>query len=208
MITTDHQMKRILITILILCTAYAAVARNVTGVVRSGAQPLAGVVVSDGENFAVTDAKGAFKLKASDAAEFVYIATPSGYSAPIVDGVVKFYERLDKIGKKDKVVFELTRISDSDDFVVFTVADPQTGNRRHMNRFIKETEPDMQAVAKDYQAKGMTPVGLYLGDIAWDHLEFFDDYKKHTARLGFPVYQTIGNHDYDLKVLSHDHTRR
>lgn len=201
-------MKRLLITLILLCGALTVSARDITGVVRSGGKGLEGVLVTDGTNFAVTDAKGAFRLNTASGAEFVYITTPSGYSAPVVDGVVQFYRRLDQVGKKDRVVFELDRLTSGDDFVLLTVADPQTGNQRHFDRFQKETEPDLAALIEDYRAGGFTPLALYLGDIAWDQLQFFAEYRKHVERLGVPVYQTIGNHDYDMNLVGDEAASR
>ncbi len=64
-------MKRLLIiNIFILSTlsaAFAAPPRNgaVRGRVAAGGRPVEGVVVSDGDNFAVTDSKGAARRRLS-----------------------------------------------------------------------------------------------------------------------------------------------
>ena len=74
-------MKKILFIILLLQLCLGSEARVVKGVVRSGEKKLSGVVVTDGMNFTQTKRNGAFCFEICDSAEFVYIVTPSGYTA-------------------------------------------------------------------------------------------------------------------------------
>jgi len=75
-------MKKFFIGILVLAlSCMSAQARKVRGTVRCGAEPLSGVVVTDGYGFAMTRKSGKFVLEVSDEAEFVYIVTPAGHVA-------------------------------------------------------------------------------------------------------------------------------
>ena len=46
---------------------------------------------------------------------------------------------------------------------------------------------------------------IALGDIAWDELDLFSNYKQAMAGLQIPFYPVIGNHDHDLN-FSDDYT--
>lgn len=83
-------MKKIVMMLLALGAAsFAADARKVSGSVISGEEKLAGVIVTDGENFTQTKKNGKFSFEINDDAEFVYIVTPSGYVADWSTGVLE-----------------------------------------------------------------------------------------------------------------------
>ena len=90
-------MKRLAI----LCAAFliaagSADARKVTGYVHSGEEKLSGVIVTDGENFTQTKKNGKFAFEINDDAEFVFIITPSGYTADWSSGVPAYYRYADQ----------------------------------------------------------------------------------------------------------------
>lgn len=191
-------MKKLFAALLLFSAVWQAGAYPVKGVVRSGNEKINGVVVTDGRSVTLTDEKGRFELEASDDAQYVYICTPSGYHAPIEGGVPRFFQNLS--GKKgSNYDFDLVDFSSPAGYAVFAVADPQTADRANMDRFTSETEPDMAALAAEYTAEGIRTVGLYLGDISWDNMDLYSDFKEHMARLGYPVHTVIGNHDFDEK---------
>ncbi len=195
-------MKRILsILITVLLTAGWCSARSVSGVVSAVGKPLAGVVVTDGGHFAVTDSRGVFRLEVSAKADFVYIVTPAGYTAPFESGTPQFYLPVEKSRKSYD--FELLPMPEAgDDYVMITIADPQTQNQRHFDRFRQESIPDLQALVAQYKAQGTNVAGICLGDICWDYESFglYAEYKAQIATLGIPFYPVIGNHDHNLHV--------
>ena len=74
-----YSMKRIALALAaIVLFAASAQARKVSGTVMNGELYMNGVVVTDGENFTTTNAKGKFTFEIKDDAEFVFIVTPSG----------------------------------------------------------------------------------------------------------------------------------
>lgn len=190
-------MKNSRLIITSVCAFLAGIsllpAREVTGSVKCGSSRLSGVVVSDGENFAVTGRNGKFRMDISDSADFVFVVTPSGYTAPYESGAPVFYMEADGTERFD---FQLLRTEDSEDYTLVAIADPQTLHERHFAKFMKTGFPDLNSTVEAYKSEGLT-VGLTLGDICWDSHEIYPEYKKAMAGLGIPFYTVIGNHDHE-----------
>ncbi len=179
--------------------ALSSQARKLSGTVKSGKHKLENVVVTDGRQFTQTDKKGSFNLEVADTTEFVYIFNPSGYSAPFTSGSPKFYEKLtDSTGN---IVFDLEKLPFSNDhYALVAIADPQTRTKKHFNRFREQALTDVQESVSAFKREKTNTIGLALGDLVWDSLDLFADYKEAMASLGIPFYQVIGNHDYDLDI--------
>ncbi len=167
-------------------------AKTVRGKVSSEGKALAGVIVSDGYRFAKTDAAGAFKLSTHKDARFVFVITPSGYVAPYGSGSPQFYLPLKGTRRFD---FSLEKFGDTKDYYLFSVSDPQMANKKHLKRFTGKPLGDLKGMARRCSAARPT-VGIALGDIAWNNLEFFAPYKEAVAGTGIPFYAVIGNHDF------------
>ena len=180
-----------LLSLFVLCGSLNA--GNVKGSVQCSGKVLKGVVVTDGKHFAKTDANGEFKLKVSDDARFVYMVTPSGYVADFSSGAPKFYQSYSS-DKKD-YRFDLIKTSDSKDYTLFSVSDPQMKQGKNVAQFEEKPLGDIVANAKEYGSKGPV-VGIALGDIAWNELEIYPSYKSDMAKTGIPFYSVIGNHDH------------
>ncbi len=187
--------KNFFVVLIFLAFCYAAEARTVKGRVHCGTENIGGVIVTDGVNFSRTSARGKFKLDIADEAEFVYIVTPSGYSAPFSSGSPEFYRKAEG---EDTFDFDLVSLGDGD-YTIFAISDPQTKHDRHFAKFCAAPLQDIKANAPKYLRTGPL-VGIMLGDICWDDTPMLAKYKKEAASLGFPVYAVIGNHDYNRKV--------
>ena len=194
------KMKRIISAALALFIAVPAIfAGTVSGVVNSAKGGVPGVVVTDGYSFAKTDANGKYSLKLNGAARFVHIVTPGDYNPPYTQGTPEFYLEVDKGTKSYD--FYLNKVEGNPQkYVLVAIADPQTQTDRHFERFRTESLPDIAKTAQEFKAKGYNVKGICLGDIAWDTLSFMPRYKKEMAKIGFPFYPVIGNHDHDLNV--------
>lgn len=196
-------MKRLFIFTVLLLFAAAGIAatpplaRTVKGRVTAENSPLEGVVVSDGENFAVTDSKGAFSLTVGEKAPFVFVVTPSGYSAPCQEGFPVFYQPVD--GRRCPYEFRLERLASSEGYELLAVGDPQPQTEEHMSRLSAEIMPELQKVAEDCRSRNDLPeVGIILGDVVWDRMYLMPEVKREFSKLGIPFYTVIGNHDHDL----------
>jgi hypothetical protein len=176
-------------------------ARQIRGKVKWGNQALIGVVVTDGTHFAQSNHNGAFKLEVSDQADFVYIFTPSGYAASFEEGTPLFYKLLN--ANRSTCNFDLEKLPfDADQYALLAMADPQTKTLEQFDRFERESVPDLKATIADYEAQKINSVGIALGDIAWDELGLFYNYKQAMAGLKIPFYPVIGNHDHDLNQIN------
>ncbi|MBR6346974.1 MAG: calcineurin-like phosphoesterase C-terminal domain-containing protein [Bacteroidales bacterium] len=186
-------MKRILVSFLSLIVIVNILqAKTVKGRVSSEGKSLSGIIVSDGYRFTRTDAKGAFKLSTHKDARFVFVVTPSGYVADFSSGAPAFYLPIKGTRSFD---FVLQKFSDSPDYTIFSVSDPQMQNDMHLKRFREAPLGDLRGMAARCKAECQT-VGIALGDIGWNVLEIHSDYKKAIATTGIPFYSVIGNHDF------------
>ena len=64
----------------------------------------------------------------ADDADFVYVITPAGYTAQYGSGNPVFYIPAEG---NDRFDFELVRTSDSKDYTIVAIADPQTLHEKH-----------------------------------------------------------------------------
>ena len=190
-------MKKVILLIsTLLAFTCLSDARTVKGTVHCDGASLKDVIVTDGEHFAKTNSKGRFRLEVDKDADFVHIVTPAGYVADWSDGTPRFY--ID--ANADNFDFELQKYDTSSDWALVAMADPQAQHERHFAKFVKRNV-ELKAWVADLKE---TPVGIALGDIGWDSMYLYPEFKKEFRNLGFPVYPVIGNHDHN-KDLKGDH---
>lgn len=160
--------------------------------------PVAGVVVNDGTNFTVTDKKGIYYLP-SDLAKnkYVSISVPAGFEIQDSAGIAcGFYAKLTygkEVNRRDFILKK--RSTPSNEFVYIAISDPQVKNSIQLDRFRNETVPDLKKFAASLPGKEI--YGMTLGDNVWDAMGLFPDYKRSVSSLGFTIFHTIGNHDFD-----------
>lgn len=159
-----------------------------------------GVVVNDGVHFTQTDRQGAWTL-ASDTAvsKFVSISTPASCVLPQQDGVAAaFYVpvgALVKSGCKYDFVLE-KRAKPEDRFYFIAVSDPQVRDAREMKRWRQETVPDLKETI-DSLKQSREVVATTLGDLVFDNMSLWEEYKASVQHTGATFFQCIGNHDFD-----------
>lgn len=181
---------------------------TVSGKVKgSDGKAIAGVVVSDGLHCVVTDADGCYELPADLAtARFVFVSTPSKYSAPVENGLPVFYRRLSEItpvgGVCKNVDFTLNRISNPSRCTILVTADPQprpsTAGYDKIGYHSLDCCKDMYRDLKETRAAITDrPVyGISLGDITHENASLYNDYRTGLSTTGFATYNVIGNHDH------------
>lgn len=194
-------MKRAIFISLLIFISAAVYGTEIKGRVLSGTNGIGGVAVSDGFSFSVTEASGEFSIHISEQAKFIFIITPSGYTAKRVDGVSQFFRKLEK--STDYYEFKLEKFNDKNGFALFAVGDPQTKSDLHFSMYEKSVLPDLKDLSEHYSSKNIPSVAVYLGDIVWDTMPLFEKHKSAMESLNIPVYTAIGNHDY-VKELSGD----
>lgn len=161
-----------------------------------------GVVVNDGVNFVKTDSKGAWAL-ASDTvfSKFVSISVPADYQLPQAEGLADgFYVAARDLARaKGKHNFVLQkRDKDADNFYFIAVSDPQVRNAAEMKRWRQEAVPDIIETT-DSLKRSREVVGMTLGDLVFDNMNLYTEYKTSLKNTGATFFQCIGNHDFDLR---------
>ncbi|MCR5560235.1 MAG: calcineurin-like phosphoesterase family protein [Bacteroidales bacterium] len=190
---------------------------NVTGrVVDTGGNGLAGVVVSDGTQCVRTMFDGSFYMTSDiENVKFVHVSTPSGYMPQVVGGIPKFYKKKADItpsaGVYDFGDYELTAVANPDRYTLLITADPQPrkysawNNDRIAFRSLDVCE-DLYDELADVAAgiTGRQVYGICLGDVVHEDMSLFANYNAGLARLGYPTYNIIGNHDNDPSGANDD----
>lgn len=169
-------------------------------VVNNQGKGIAHVVVNDGVNFTTTDKEGNWNLSTDTLfSKFVSISTPADYELPQKKGLAKFYLPMREVVKSNDNKFVLSRRKKaSDTFSFFAISDPQVLNEDEMGRWRNETVRDVRHVA-DSLRKTREVIGMTLGDLVFDNMPLYQEYEQSCQNLGFTMFQTIGNHDFDKK---------
>ncbi|WP_445738644.1 calcineurin-like phosphoesterase C-terminal domain-containing protein [Mariniflexile sp.] len=176
---------------------------TVKGLVYSDGKGIAGVVVSDGIEVTTTNEDGIYYLPSVKKTGFVFISIPGNYEVINTNNSPQFFKRLSKdvnlIEQKD---FSLISINNNK-HVVIPMADWHLANRNNdIDQFNNSVLPDVNATINKYAADGTKVYILTLGDMTWDAYWYdnnftLSDYVPYMSKLNSPVFNLIGNHDYD-----------
>lgn len=201
-------MKKSLYRFISLFLAFASSATTLSakeytfrGRVTADGKGVNGVVVTNGVAFCQTDVQGRWSLPTDTCiSKFVYISTPSDYCLPKEKSIASFYvasSYLANNGGKYDFTLEKRKQMDSE-FYFIPISDPQVKNKKHVELWNTQTIPDLLATSKEL-SKTHEVVTMALGDIVWDNMTLFDDYRESMNLLPVTAFQCIGNHDFDLR---------
>lgn len=201
--------KRLILTIvaivLLLNSSMEVFAGFITikGKITSSNKGIENVPVTDGTNITKTDNKGNYTLETTDACKFVYYSLPSGYNSPIVDGIPVFYSKIQKNIKNQTVNFDIYQSKVSQQKHAFILwADPQVAEKNEFSLLEKVKEDTQRTIN---QLSATMPVhAISAGDLVFDKLDYFQDYKNVIKDLNIPFYQVIGNHDMNYNGRSNE----
>ena len=169
---------------------------TITGSVRNESKGLKNVVISDGFTVVLTDDNGNYTLNLNEKATNIFMSTPAGYEFKTNYNIAKQYETL---GSRNEYNFALTSLKKDDHNHHFIIwADPQIRNKKDVKQMMETSVPDTQKVIKSLGADALVH-GICVGDIAWDYLEYYEDYNKAVALMGIPFFQALGNHDMNYR---------
>ena len=183
------------ITVLVTLLPAELQARIVTGKVTCGDKNLSKVIVTDGTNFTKTKGNGTFKMDIADTARFVYIITPSGYSADWSSGAPEFYQKAEG---KDYFAFDLIKTGDDySKYNIIAVADPQPSRQRHCDEYRGDPIQDVYQTIR--KIDGPT-VAIVLGDVCFNVYEFMGTWKETVKNASIPFYAIPGNHDHIYEI--------
>ncbi|MHB9054940.1 MAG: calcineurin-like phosphoesterase C-terminal domain-containing protein [Paludibacteraceae bacterium] len=175
----------------------------VRGKITCDNKPLYGVAVTDGENFSSTNKQGCYELNVGKNNAFIYYTLPSGYKSPVKNGVPYFFEKNVFQNKNQNINFEVIKEKKSQEkYTLMVMADPQVAEESEF-KLLNAVLQDMKKLITDKST--IQPIyAIACGDIVFDKLNFFDNYKKLISQLGIPFYQSIGNHDMDYNNRSNE----
>ena len=203
-------MKRAFLIVALALLPLFAYAGVVKGKVTANGRPLAGVQVSDGRQIVLTNACGRYKLNTDKADSVVFITTPSGFRAQMLDAVRPgFWQMLTKApGKTEVHDFQLVP-ENQDKYGIIFITDCHFANdpsRNDLEHFRKDVLPVIRNEYGKAAAKGAVYT-VNLGDFSHDRYWYdfgFNEYKaeQFLAEAGYPtpVYSVTGNHDNDGAV--------
>lgn len=181
---------------------------TVYGVVSSAEGPVAGVVVSDGTEVTVTDAKGIYELKSAKKWGYVFISVPSGYEVPSNGVLPQFHQNLkgepSVVERKD---FTLNKVTGQDTYKVFLLGDMHLANRTGDAGQFAQFTSDLTAYMAAH--KGEKMYGITLGDMTWDLYWYSNSYyfPQYLTAINqqvkdLQIFHTMGNHDNDFMTTS------
>ncbi|WP_256001873.1 calcineurin-like phosphoesterase C-terminal domain-containing protein [Pedobacter deserti] len=180
-------------------------AKTIRGRVLDGKRGVANVVISDGFSVVLTDAKGSYSITPHEKATNIFMSTPSGYEFKTNANIARHYEKLGSRNEYDFTLNKLRRNDNKHHFIIW--ADPQVRTKDDVQQMMETSVPDTIAQIRALGPDALVH-GISVGDIAWDFLEFFEDYNKAVALMGIPFFQALGNHDMNYREGGDDTSDR
>ncbi|TKC09756.1 serine/threonine protein phosphatase [Pedobacter frigoris] len=175
------------------------------GNVSAGGRGIPGVAVSDGLKVTHTDKRGGYRLVSLEAPDFIFISLPSGYRAPVSEGIPHYFERVnDQSAKKKRIDFELERNQENQErYQLIVCADPQVGFDEDVPK-LESLLADMKKHVRE-EFSGMPVYGIMCGDIIEGMNQAsptLQAIKQRFSETEIPFFYVAGNHDMDLGARS------
>ena len=182
---------------------------NVYGrVTDTEGNPVEGVVVSDGRQCVKTASDGTYSMHSDlKDVQFIYISQPASYKVASVGSIPQCFRRVSRDDKAVCANFVLEkRTAVPRDYTVLMVGDPQVRPLKYGDNSMEvwgdTVAPDIEAYRASCQEEVFV---INLGDLVYNYMYAYDDYLDNAAQINCPVYNVIGNHDYDQQTLFDGH---
>lgn len=173
------------------------------GQVQCQGKGISDVVVTDGYECVVTDAGGYYTLPYNQYARHIYMTTPSGYLPEAEKSLPRYYKKID--GTEKNYDFTLIKNKQNDNKHMFLVqADVQVSKESEIEGY-KDYLKDVSQFVNTY-SKGRDVFMLDCGDIVGNTFSLYPPYIQASDVLEIPFYRTVGNHDMEYGVRSHEHS--
>ena len=183
---------------------------NVMGTVTCEGKPMAGVVVSDGENVTQTDSTGTYYLATdTETASHIFVTIPSGYEMVGKNKISPaFFSAVKSNTALQSHDFQLRKV-DQSNYTIMVIADSHVlggganyGSTNDRTYFNNKFMPKWNA----YAASCPGPVyGIHLGDMTqrgyWTKYKL-SNYATDCSASTVPIFSIMGNHDHDIPTLN------
>lgn len=184
-----------IITAALLLSGIGTLRAEYRGSVTCESKGVAGVVVTNGTDCALTDSDGQFALPERHGDRFIYISTPAGYLSPLTEKVIpRFYLPVVSGDRDYRYDFQLKKNPrDDKHHIVIAQADPQVTSIEEIELYkacLDDTKKDIARIAKNTDL-----IIFNCGDIVGDSPWLFPASIEAEGILDHPVYHVIGNHD-------------
>lgn len=173
---------------------------------------VAGVRVSNGRDWVITDALGAYEIAVRDDMNLT-IVQPAGWQVPVDHRQVPQFFYIHKPGGTPQdlrygglpdtgpapaaVNFPIRPLANPTyDFTCAIIGDSQTYSNREMSWFRDGVLTDLARANM-----GGSDCMLYVGDVMGDDLDMLDRLLETASTVGVPQWLVHGNHDYDFDAL-------
>ncbi len=180
---------------------------NGNGLLDHNEPGVPGVAVSNQREVVLTDENGHYKLPVREPM-ILFISKPSGFRLPVnVQQLPQFFyihhpegspQNLKYAGVAPtgdlptQIHFPLYRDRVQMKFNALLVGDPQPRDSTEVGYYRDDIVSEMiGADARFY---------LALGDIAFDHLDTYEQYNRTVSQIGIPAFNVHGNHDMNFKA--------
>jgi hypothetical protein len=180
-------------------------AKTISGSVKSGNKGIKDVIISDGFSVVKTDKNGDYSLTPNEKALNLFMSTPAGYEFKTSYNVAEQYEKLRSRNEYNFMLKPLKKDDKNHHFIVW--ADPQVRNQEDVAQMMATSVPDTIEHIKSLGDDALIH-GICVGDIAWDYLEYFQEYNKAVEMMGIPFFQALGNHDMNFREGGDDTSDR
>ena len=197
-------MKKLLL-FTALCAAWCAQAQkpNIVGRVTCKGKPVAGVVVSDGEQVVRTNSDGHYEMHSSKPCGYVFMSIPGGYETA-TDGLIPRFFGYTTHCDLDVVDFQLEK-RPNDNFTLFISTDTHLrGDPEELDlpQFRKWYLPD---ISREIEHTKGPVYSLHLGDMTTDIMWHKNDFalRKYLDVMKTypsPIFHIPGNHDNERFV--------
>ena len=177
-------------------------------VTYSDGTPAAGISVSDGYTVVQTDAEGKYTLVPHIDTWYIYYSIPEDCQVPMENGHPCFYKKFDRRANIS-YDFTLTKLAGGKEsnFTLFCLADPQCRISTQENQSVRDgyrfQNESVPAIKGHVDTKSVPCYGVTLGDIVYSEgsrncVSFMPTMRGYMAqdKIGMPIFQTMGNHDY------------
>ena len=188
-----------------------------TGERRPDSKGIPGVMVSNGEDVALTDAEGRWSLPVADG-DTVFVVKPSGWMTPLQPGtnLPLFYchhvpqGTPESLGLRYPGLAPTGRLPDSIDFGLRRAAEPARFDALLFTDPQPESAAELDFVRDDVVAQAASvpaAFGITLGDVMFDDLSMYDRQNRIVGTVGLPWYNCCGNHDMNFDVPDNTYSR-